>query len=64
MARTSVLTTLGSLLLLALSCDHASAAVHRVKLAKRSDEEFVSAKISRARSQLRDHLEDDADEPK
>ncbi|CAM9556089.1 unnamed protein product [Ectocarpus sp. 4 AP-2014] len=59
MARaSSVLTVLGSLLL-ASTCQNASAAVHRVKLSKRPDKEFVNSKLDKAHH--RHH--EGADEP-
>lgn len=57
MARTSVLTALGSLLLVA---HNASAVVHRVKLAKRSDEEFLQAKLARIGQNMQDHPHEDS----
>ncbi|CAM9190401.1 unnamed protein product [Pylaiella littoralis] len=64
MART-VLMVLGSLLLVA---HHASAAVHRVKLAKRSNEEFVQAKLAQEAQEFRngfqDHFREGPPEPR
>lgn len=57
MARaSSVLTVLGSLLL-ASTCQHASAAVHRVKLSKRPDKEFVNSKLDKAHHHHEGHDE-------
>lgn len=55
MARTSssALAVLGATLLVALlDCQRAEAAVHRMKLNKRSDEEFVHAKLQQAREHI------------
>lgn len=56
MARTSsssALAILGATLLAALlDCQQAEAAVHRMKLNKRSDEEFVNAKLHHAREHI------------
>lgn len=64
MART-VLMVLGSLLLVA---HHASAAVHRVKLAKRSNEEFVQTKLAQEAQEFRngfqDHFHEGPPEPR
>lgn len=68
MARTSTsaaLAVLGASLLVALlEPQHAEAAVHRMKLHKRSDEEFVNAKLARAEDHVihPDH-QGAADEP-
>ncbi len=47
MTRTTVLTALAGLAALTCQLPHAEAAVHRVKLKKRSDEEFVRAKMDK-----------------
>jgi len=47
MTRTTVFTALAGLAALTCQLQHAEAAVHRVKLKKRSDEEFVKAKLDR-----------------
>lgn len=65
------MAVLGASLLAAalLDCQHAEAAVHRMKLSKRSDEEFVNAKLSRAREHHDHHQNQEggegegADEP-
>eukprot|EP00752_Nemacystus_decipiens_P002028 g1943.t1 len=64
MARTSssALAVLGATLLVALlDCRHAEAAVHRMKLRKRSDEEFVQAKLRLAREHVAHPHHEDGD---
>lgn len=63
MVRT-VLTALGSLLLVA---HNASAAVHRVKLTKRSDEEFLQTKLAHLGEEFQNRVHADVaavDKPK
>lgn len=68
MTRTTVLTALAGLAALTCQLPHAEAAVHRVKLKKRSDEEFVRAKLDKVHDNEKSNRGGEAvvtgDEPK